>query len=55
MTEDSGPRLDWSDGDASKVTGGEEDEEAVSQDESPDSNSEEGLCKVEDPTCEACQ
>lgn len=50
MTEDSRPRLDWNDGEAEEEPG-----ENRSQDGSSDSESSEGLCKVEDPTCEACQ
>lgn len=51
---DQGPRLDWDDEDVSRITEGERDEEQIEK-ESSDSETEEGLCKVEDPTCEACQ
>jgi len=48
---DSRPRLNWSDENLSEIT-----EDAETEDSKKDEkDSEEGLCKVEDPTCEACQ
>lgn len=50
MAEKTRPDLDWNDEEVSRVTENQEPEE-----ESEVSKSDEGLCKVEDPTCEACQ
>ena len=43
MSDGSRPELNW----------GDEDESTSENKEKDESN--EGLCKVEDPTCEACQ
>lgn len=51
MAEKTRPELDWGDEEVSRVR---EDSESGEED-SEVSKSEEGLCKVEDPTCEACQ